>query len=164
MARQPSPRSSRRGRPAASGRDYKAEYARRKAQGRAAGKTVQQARGHKEREHIERRRREIERGQGTTYERRKTRELADRQAKKNKRPQEEVRAFFDRILRGKGYDAIKRIKGALAGLKANRAKRIRRHGALVTVDFSASDRARNVMEALADEYGDEGDWDMFFYH
>jgi hypothetical protein len=42
-------------------RDYKAEYARRIAKGTAAGKTRQQARGHKPREHIIRRQREIER-------------------------------------------------------------------------------------------------------
>lgn len=35
-------------------RNYKAEYERRQAKGRAAGKTRQQARGHKPREHVER--------------------------------------------------------------------------------------------------------------
>jgi hypothetical protein len=169
MARQPSPRPSRRGRPA-SGRDYKAEYARRTAKGEREGKTRQQARGKKAGEHIERRRREIERKQGTTYERRRTRELADRQFKKQDkaigRPQADVRAFFDRILRNKGYDAIKSIKRRLAGLNADRAKRVRRNGKLVTVDFSSIDRAQNEMADLADEYGggDDDDWGMFFYH
>lgn len=167
MPRNPSSRSSRRGRPAnKGGRDYAAEYARRAAKGEREGKSRQQARGHKPQEHIERRRREIERAQGTTYERRQTRELADKQAKRNGRDQGDVRAFFDRILKGKGYEAIKRIKGNLAALKANRAKRIRRNGKLVTIDFSSIDRARNEMAALAAEYGDgdDDDWDMFFYH
>ena len=161
MPRSPRPRPSRRGRP------LSPAYAKRIAAAEAKGKTRQEARGHKVREHVERRRREVESGQGTTYERRQTRELADRQAKKNKRPQEEVRAFFDRILRGRGYAAIKRIKASLAALKANRAKRVRRAGKLVTIDFSSIDRARNEMDDLADDYGDGGDddvWDMFFYH
>ena len=45
--------------PSARQRDYKAEYARRIARADAKGKTRQQARGHKVREHVIRREREI---------------------------------------------------------------------------------------------------------
>jgi len=44
----------------AKSRDFKAEYARRIARNLEKGKTRQQARGHKPREHIERREREVE--------------------------------------------------------------------------------------------------------
>jgi hypothetical protein len=40
-------------------RNYKAEYERRKAKGLAAGKTIQQSRGHKPREHVERKERSL---------------------------------------------------------------------------------------------------------
>jgi hypothetical protein len=44
----------------AKARDYKAEYAKRLARGQAKGQTRQQARGHVEHEHVQRREREIE--------------------------------------------------------------------------------------------------------
>lgn len=170
MARTPSPRTSRRGRSSGRKRDYAAEYARRTAGTAKGSPERQRARGHTpppgKTEAGARREREKERGAGTTYERRRTRELADYQARRNKNlDQDRSRAFFDRILRTKGYAAIKDIKARLAGLNVNRAKRVRRRGKLVTIDFGAIDRARNEMAALAAEYGTgEDDWDFFFYH
>src|SRR5215469_10901068 len=66
MARKPR-RGSLNGRSAVPKRDYKAEYQRRVAAGRKAGKSRQAARGHKAKEHVERARKTQQRYGVTPY-------------------------------------------------------------------------------------------------
>jgi hypothetical protein len=90
MARKP------RSGPKATGRGSKPlspAYAARLARGKAKGLTPQQARGHKPREHIERRRREKEKYGGVTLpQRRKIEAFVDHQAKRRGRTDEPERA------------------------------------------------------------------------
>jgi hypothetical protein len=75
----------------------------------------------------------------TSYERSQTRKLAEDEARRSGRDAGEVDAFFQRILKGRGYAAIRHIK-ALAAANPG------------------------ALDVIIAEYGDDGGDYWTFYH
>jgi hypothetical protein len=158
MARRPAPRPQGGGRPA---RDFAAEYARRKAKGAREGKSTQQARGHKPREHVARREREKSAAGGglTSYEKQKTREFARQQAARTGRDPAEFEERALRWARENGYGAVKQARQRVKQLARQRTRRLADR--VVRIEG----RARNIaaMEEDAEDFG-LSDWTWLYYH
>ena len=76
----------------------------------------------------------------TSCERNQTRKLAENEARRSGRDAGEVDAFFQRILKGRGYAEIRHIKACLAAANPG------------------------ALDEIIAEYGDDGGYNWFFYH
>lgn len=146
-------------------------YQRRIARAMAQGKTLQEARGHKAKEHIPRRKRELEEGE-TTYQRGAIKKFATKQARRADRDVDTTVDQMRRWVRRRGWDAFVHVREEVARLarqKRLRPERLRgRRGRVIDLSEriarAQEQRDRNIekMEEIADEYGI--DFDFLFYH
>lgn len=142
------------------------------------GATRQQARGHKPREHIERRERELAAGI-TTYQRSMVRRWALEQAERNPRisdPEEMVRRL-QRWTTHHGYERFRQVRAFQQGLKQTKRqrlrKRIRVEGKVIRIEAGPADSSGPTIAKMADRFeqadlpelpdDDEG-WHWFYYH
>ena len=117
MAKKSKPSKS----PSARQRDYKAEYARRIARAEAKGKTRQQARGHKVREHVIRREREIAK-RGLTNDQERIIRVWSKKHKNHERPIRELLAWT----KENGYDAFKTYRSTWEANRRRYVKNLRK--------------------------------------
>lgn len=146
-------------------------YAARLARGEAAGKSPQASRGHKPREHVERKAKEIARGGLTTSQKQAVKRFAEKQAERRGKPWD-IAAFQDTVRR-KGWDAFvelrTRISKAHRDYKAGRIvkKRVRvsKGSGRARVRFEQSSPSVNWqwMDDLSADW-ELPDDDMMFYH
>lgn len=165
MARGPAKPASSRARP----RELSA-YQRRVQRGLAAGKSLQEARGHRSAEHVERRERELRQGGLTTYQRGEVRRFARQQAKRmdaDAADTEDALLAWVRSQR-KGYERFRELRAEVASTaKQKRSRiriRVRKDGtAVVTGSFKGRAKRLDRMERLTKRWG-LPDWRMLFYH
>jgi|SRR5215469_5025991 len=132
------------------------------------GATRQEARGHKAREHVERKVRETAAGKLTTYQRQAVRNFAYRQARRDPRNDDPeatataMRAWTER----EGWDRFRELRdkvNALAKGKRARVRRTVREGRQVLrVDLTGRSRNAGEMEELSDAWEIPFEW--MFYH
>jgi hypothetical protein len=149
------------------GRDYAAEYARRKASGIARGKSLQQARGHKQAEHIVRAEHErAKRGGLTKAEEQRIANFAASQARAGKRRVGVERSFL-RIAREQGYDAFREVRDRLKAINKDKRETERREAGK-TDQRSFERRLRDAqrrqaeMIDLMEEYDLGEEWWWFY--
>lgn len=142
-------------------------YQRRIARAMAQGKTLQEARGHKPKEHIARRQRELAEGE-TTYQRGALKKFAEKQARRSGRDPEDVLAELRNMKRRHGWDGFNRLRDTVNALHRNKRVRFQRWKAggihrPLDLQRAKEQRDRNVarMQALADELGLS--FDTLFY-
>jgi len=158
-------------------------YEKRIERGMAKGLTRQQARGHKPKEHIERKAKEIARYGMTTAQRAALRRGAERQAKRlGLDPADKVKGL-ERVVRRRGVDAgmdafhawQRKIATLRKAKRARVRKRIRKDGTLMFTGSPAeAQKRRDKMNEMAAEIGDFLDdlaeewdvdtWELMFYN
>jgi hypothetical protein len=144
-------------------------YQRRIANARAKGKTLQEARGHKPREHVERRERELREGI-TTYQRGATKRFAELQARRSDTDPGPAIAEFRQVVKDHGWQAFDDVRREVRRLSETRRLRPeRRRGAArpdlgAAIERAAAQKSRNIarMEALSERYNIP--IHLLFYH
>jgi hypothetical protein len=150
-------------------------YEKRVQRGLAAGKTLQEARGHKAHEHVERRAREIERYGITTYQKAQIRKFGERHAKRLGTDPATTVEKMQRFVKRRGYEPFKRLRDEVARLgRLKRARvryRIRKDGVVVfTGSTSGAAKRRGEMERFAEDFADLAEdlgvdtFELLFYH
>jgi hypothetical protein len=153
--------------------DLSPAYRRRIERAEAAGKSRQEARGHKSKEHVARREREL-RAALTTYERGQVKKFAEKQAKRMGAEPGEVAAKLRRWAEVHGYDRFRQYRQKVADLgkqkRQRTRKRLRVGDNVIRIDVGG--RSANV-EKMGDYYDDfdlpdlgdgEDGWHWFYYH
>jgi hypothetical protein len=141
-------------------------YARRKALGLKAGKTEQEARGHRKGEHKERAARERELGI-TTYQRSQVRKFIQGQLKRN--PRIDPQLFEAKLIAGirlNGYDRFQQMRKDLRRMRETRRRETLKvlRGGQVYIERRNVRASENIelMEQWAEEF-DLPSWDYELY-